>query len=344
LNLELIVDICSWIKLNTDKDLEIMLEKVLLRSMVIFSITVFSFCGGENHASLPQKIKIGWSLWPGWYPVPLAVENKIFESCGLNIEANYYDSYQAIFEDFAAGKLDGGFAGFYEIIKSNIPDVAIVLITDYSNGAEGLIASPEIVSGNQLKGMRIGLQGPISVGEMLTLDFLKRSGMTSKDVVFVDVAPEKMPQALPDKIKAGYTWDPYFSEAVKAGNRILFSTADYPYSTPDVLFFHQTIINNNPLTIKGFLDAWFKACDYWIENPEKANDIIANATNQNISDINLKGVKLLSREANIKAFQDDDQPGSIYQTGKKDIEFIKNMGDLTEEPDLKIELHPEFLK
>lgn len=302
-------------------------------------------CGSHNNQNLKQSkpIKIGWSLWSGWYPMAIAQELKLFEKHGANIQPILYTNYMDIFPDLASGKIDAGFSGLYEILKSNIPNIKVVLITDHSNGAEGLFVIPQIKEPTQLKGKRIGIQGQLSGSEFVVNTYLRKYGLSRSDIIIVDIPPEEVLNNIPDNIDGGYTWDPFLSEAVKKGNNLLFTTADMKGLVIDVVAFQGLIANERPNDIKGFIDAWFEAIDFWLKEPDKARDIIIKVTGVKPEEVSLKGCQIFNRNDNIAAFNKSNQKESIYATGRTQIQFLISIGDASNIPDLNNILEPSFI-
>ncbi len=54
-----------------------------------------------------DPIVLGYSNWAGWWPWAIAVEEKLFEKNGVNVEMKWFDGYVQSMETFAAGKIDG---------------------------------------------------------------------------------------------------------------------------------------------------------------------------------------------------------------------------------------------
>lgn len=291
-----------------------------------------------------KPIKIGWCLWPGWYPVAIAQELKIFTKNGVKIEPVLYNDYTQIFSDLASGKLDGGFCGLYEILKANIPGVRVVLVTDYSDGAEGLVVTPNIKTAKDLSGKRIGLQGSLSGGEYAITTYMRKYGLPPKGITFMDVAPEVVLEQMPNNIQGGWTWEPFLSRAKDKGYKLLFSTADMPGMIPDVAVFRGNIIKDRPLDVKKFINSWYEAIEYWKIKPDQANAAIAKVTGVKREDISLQGCRLLTRQGNVNAFKKGGDFNSLYYTAEKQVLFFISIGDAALAPNLDTMLDSSFLR
>lgn len=312
---------------------------------VLILLTMIISCGRQKKQTQEPSIpiKVGWSLWSGWYPMAIAQELKLFEKHGANIQPILYTNYMDIFPDLASGKIDAGFSGLYEILKSNIPDIKVVLITDHSNGAEGLFVVPEIKNPAQLKGKRIGIQGQLSGSEFVVNTYLRRYGLSRSDIIIVDIPPEEVLNNMPNNLDGGYTWDPFLSQAVNKGYNVLFTTADMNGLVIDIVAFQGLIAKERPNEIKGFIDAWFEAIDFWEKEPDKAREIILKVTGIKPEEVTLQGCQLFNRNDNLAAFNKSNQKESIYSAGNTQIQFLISVGDASSIPDLNNILEPSFI-
>ncbi len=299
--------------------------------LVIVVILVLLSCacspGTRPAAPSARPLTVGWFLWTGWYPLVLAKEMKLFEKHGVDVKLVLYDSYPQILPDLAGGKLDGAFNGLYEILRAGIPDSHVVMVSDYSEGSEGVVVRDSIRSARDLAGAKIGVQGPLTGSEFVVQSYMRNNSIDPQTITFLDVPPEQVLSRMPDTIDGGYTWDPYLSQASAKGFRVLFTTADMPGLIPDVAVFHGRVLRERREDVERFVAAFFEAANYWKKHPQEAAAIIARATGQKPEDIVLKGCRLLSMEDNIQAFQKRDDFRSIHYTIRKQVEFLESMGD-----------------
>ncbi len=300
-------------------------------------------CGEPPVAPVTPALRVGWFLWPGWYPMAVASQKGFFTRHGARVEPVLYESYTEMFSDFAAGRLDGVFAGLYELLKSGIPDVKVVLVTDTSDGAEGLVVAPDIATPADLKGKRIGIQGALSGSEFIITTLLRENGLERNDLVLVDVGPEIVLETMPERIQGGYTWEPFLSRARDKGYRVLFTTADTPGMVPDVVAFRGTVARERAAEVRGFVDAWFEAQDFWLRNPAEGNAAIAAVTKLDPATISLEGCRLFSRQDNQRAFTPGEDRSSLWHVGALQIAFFISIGDASTAPDLGAVLEPAFV-
>ncbi|MGE4297113.1 MAG: ABC transporter substrate-binding protein [Desulfovibrionaceae bacterium] len=324
-----------------------MMQKILSMILVLALAATGALapaCSQTPQTAERPPLRVGWFLWPGWYPIVIAKEKGFFDKHGVHVEPILYTAYTDIFSDFAAAKLDAAHGGLYELLKSNVPGMKVVLVTDNSDGAEGLVVTPDIETPADLAGKRIGIQGALSGSEFLITTLLRRHGLSRSNLTLVDVGPEIVLETMPEKIQGGYTWEPFLSKAKEKGYKVLFTTADTPGMIPDVIAFQGRVANERPADVQAFVDAWFEAQAYWLAHRDECDAIIARATGQKPGDISLEGCRIFSREDNRKAFTREDAPSSLYGTGTKQITFFISVGDASVAPDIGEVLDPAFVQ
>lgn len=308
------------------------------------AITFTPACTGEHETATPKPLRVGWSLWPGWYPIVIAREKGFFAKHGVDVDPILYDSYTDIFSDFAAGSLDAAHGGLYELLKSNVPSMKVVLATDYSDGAEGLVVTPDITDPADLKGKRIGIQGALSGSEFIILTLLRRHGLARSDLTLLDVGPEIVLETMPDRIQGGYTWEPFLSKALQKGYKVLFTTADTPGMIPDVIAFQGNVVQQRAREVQAFVDAWFEAQEYWLAHRAEGDALIAKTLGFKPEEISLEGCHVLTRQDNLEAFEKTAAPSSLFIVGASQIEFFISVGDASLAPDLEQVLEPSFVQ
>ncbi|WP_320172188.1 ABC transporter substrate-binding protein [Maridesulfovibrio sp.] len=308
----------------------------------VFAMAATCACNREKPVRQERVLRVGWFPWTGWYPVVIADRKGFFKKHGVSVELIRYNTYVDIFSDFAASRIDVAHGGLYELLKSDIPDMKIVLATDYSEGAEGLVVTPEINSPADLAGKRIGIQGALSGSEFIITTLLRWYGLSRIDLTLVDVGPEIVLETMPERIQGGYTWEPFLSKAKEKGYKILFTTADTPGMVPDVIAFQGKVVRSRPESVQAFVDAWFEAQEYWLTHREECDPIIAEAAGLGNSTISVEGCRLLSREGNADVFSRNSSL-SLYKTGAKQIEFFISVGDASTAPNLDNILDPVFV-
>ena len=313
------------------------------RFLSIFVIAAFilSACGASVEKNPP--LKVGWSLWPGWYPLVIAQDQGLFEKHGVEVELAFYPLYGQTLAELDSSKIDaGGLVVGDALPLATEGKVKIVLITDNSNGGDSIMASADIASPADLRGKRIGV-GLGTFGEVLVREMLKRNNISLGDVTLVNVAPENLPAELGKTVDAGHTYEPYTSEALQNGYKTVFSSAETPGLIPDVFIFRSKVATERPEDVRAFIAAFFEAQDWWAAHPEEAATLIAQATGLTPEEISSEGLKLFNKADNTNAFKTGENTTSIFFTTGLYADFQIQTGRLNFAPDLNQLLDASFL-
>ena len=136
-----------------------------------------------SYAAAP--LKIGYSDWPGWVAWQVAIEKGWFKEAGVDVKFEWFD-YSASMEAFAAGKIDAVTMtnGDALVTGSGGGKSVMVLLTDYSNGNDVIVAKAAIKSLKDLKGKKVAVEVGL-VEHLLLLNGLKKAGLKETDVTLL---------------------------------------------------------------------------------------------------------------------------------------------------------------
>lgn len=269
-----------------------------------------------------EPLKIGYSDWPGWVAWEVAIQKGWFKEAGVDVQFDWFE-YVPSMEAFAAGKIDAVCMTNGDALvtgATGAPSKAI-LINDYSNGNDMVIAQPGVKSLKDLKGKKIGVEIGF-VDHLLLLKGLEANGMKESDVELVNVPTAETPKALESKdVTAIAAWQPNSGQALKAvpGSTAIYTSADVPGLIYDVLAVNPASLSAKPEDWKKVVQVWNKVAAY-INDPATQDDAVkimaarVNLTPEEYKPF-LKGTKILSLEEAKKAFKKGDGLDSIYGSG-----------------------------
>ncbi len=147
----------------------------------------------------------------------VAIDKGWFKEAGVDVKFEWFD-YSASMEAFAAGKLDAVTMtnGDALVTGSGGGKSVMLMLTDYSNGNDVLVAKAPIKTVKDLKGKKVSVESGL-VEHLLLLNALKKNGMKESDVTIVSAKTNEMPQvfASGDVAVVG-AWQPIVNEALKA--------------------------------------------------------------------------------------------------------------------------------
>jgi NitT/TauT family transport system substrate-binding protein len=319
---------------------------VLSFALGVISGSISADESAPTTAGSARPLKVAWSLYPGYSPFVIAFKNDLIAKHGGSVQPVLYDVSAKQLPDFEAEKLDGGFFAFADALTlaARSPGNArLVMVADYSDGADVIVAAPDITHVADLKRKRIGT-GIGSFRELLVRRMLAAHGLSVNDVILINMGPEEVPAALSDTIHAGQTWHPFAAQAIAKGGHVIFSSSETPGLIPDVLVFRTSVIEQRPDDIRAVVNAWFEALDFWRSHPAEGNAIIASATGRSPEDVQTEGIKLLSREENTRAFMTREDSTSLLKSAEVNTDFLLSTGVLNKAPNVQQFLDPSFLQ
>jgi len=240
------------------------------RRLTVFSALFLLLTGLLSAAPL----KVAYSDWPGWTALEIAAQKGWFKEAGVEVELLWFE-YGPSMEAFTAGKCDAVTVTNGDALvtgANGAKNVAIVL-TDYSNGNDMIVAKPGITSLKDLKGKKIGIEIGL-VEHLLLLNGLKKIGLTDKDVELVPTPTNQTPQVLASgQVDAIGAWQPNSGAALKAvpGATAIYTSANEPGLIYDaVVVSPQSLAQRRADWVK-FVSVWNRIVSY-LEDPLTRTD------------------------------------------------------------------------
>jgi NitT/TauT family transport system substrate-binding protein len=321
-------------------------KQPIIGLILVLIIFISASCSGVSQSPAQQPIRIEWTLWQGDYTLLVANQLGYFKKHGVNVEPVRYDSPSQAIPDLAGAKLDGGlFTMNSALLASNLVEVKGVLVTD-NGGQYSLVGSPDIKNVNDLRGKRIGFNLHSS-SEMFLSYMLSSERMTSKDIVVVEMSPDKVPQNIPGQADAGLVWEPYTAQALEQGNNLVYQSDFYSSLSPKLLVFSKALVDRNPDKVHAFILAWDEAVNYRFSHPQESISIISKATGLPANSLPLtSAITIYTVQENVDLFSSNPgtDPSSIYFIAGFNRDFLVTNGYLTFPIDINAFLDPSFQK
>ena len=323
------------------------LSNTLKRLVSQLLIPAAAFVAISAHAA--QPLKIGYSDWPGWVAWQVAIDKGWFKEAGVPVDFEWFD-YSASMDAFSAGKIDAVLMTNGDALVTGAAGgkSVMVMLTDYSNGNDMIVAKPGIKSLKELKGKKVAVEEGL-VEHLLLLNGLKKAGMKESDVTLVNAKTNEMPQVLASgDVAAIGAWQPIAGQAMKAvpGSRPVYTSANEPGLIYDVLAV-------NPASAKQHKAEWLKVVKVWdrvvkyINDPKTQPDAVkimaarVGVTPQVYLPL-LKGTHLLSLEDGRKVYVKAAGFGSIYGSSKVADDFNVANGVYKAHQDVDSYIDPSF--
>lgn len=278
--------------------------------------------------AVAEPLKIGYSDWPGWVAWEVGIEKGWFEEAGVDVQFEWFD-YVASMDAFAAGQLDAVSMTNGDALVTGATGGrnVMILINDYSDGNDMVIAAPGIDSVKELEGKRIGVEIGF-VSHLLLLNALEEHGLSEEDVELVNVPTNETPQVLASgDVDAIVAWQPSSGQAL---NRVpdssaIYTSADEPGLIYDVLAVSPGSYAANREDWKTVIEVWYRIVDY-IKDPQTRDDAVAiMAARVGVAPEEyrpfLKGTKILTLEEAQSHFEKGDGFASIYGSSRISDDF-----------------------
>jgi NitT/TauT family transport system substrate-binding protein len=274
------------------------------------------------------KLRVAYSDWPGWTAFEVGIQKGWFKEAGLDVEFSWFD-YLPSMEAFTAGKVDAVMVtnGDALVTGANGAKSKMILVTDYSNGNDKVIAKPGIKSLKQLKGKKIGLELTL-VEHLLLLQGLQKVGLKQGDVTLVNYSTNQTPQALSSKeVDAVAAWYPTSSQALTsmAGATAIWTSADVPGLIYDAVVVNpQSLAKRKDDWIK-FVKVWYRISDFVRDPKTQAEAVAIMAAKVGVKPEEyaaaMPGTFFLSLADAKKRFEKAEGLGSLYGSTKVADDF-----------------------
>lgn len=316
--------------------------------VIIITLLALTACTGAEAAPAEVEsppIKVGWAIWPGYYPLVIGVEKGFFAEQGLTVEPILQEGAGS--SDLLAGKLDallGTMGDAVELGGKQGGPVRLVLPVDYSDGGDVFLASADIKSPSDLKGQTIGvIDAPFS--PVFATAMLEAHNISPQAANYTNYRISDALSLLENgQAQAVHVYEPYLSQGLEQGYQVIYSSQDAPGVIVDVLMFREAVAQERPEDVQAFVTAWLKTVEWWQANPAEGNAIMAEATDLPIEQISLEGVALLDREGALSLFEQNSESASLHDTAQLYSDTLINLGISAAAPDFDKLIDPSFIK
>ena len=290
------------------------------------------------------KVAVGISGWTGFAPVTLAKEAGIFKKNGLDVtirkipQASRHLAIQSGDIQCAATTVET-----WVVWNANGVPTKQIFQLDKSYGADGMVVRNDIASIKDLKGKTVAASSPGTAPYFTLAWFLKKNGLSVKDVTVVNLEPGPAAQAfIAGQNDAAMTYEPYLSSvrgAPQAG-KIIATTLDYPMIM-DTFGCTPKFLEDNPKAAKALADSYFEAVEMIGKDQAKAYEIMGADVKQTAEQFgnSAKFLRWQDREANKKFFASE-----FEQFSNEAADLLLAEGIIKALPDMSKLADTQFIK
>lgn len=295
-----------------------------------------------SSTSSAESLRVGTTLWPGYEPLHLANEIKAFKT---DIRMIHYPSTSGVLRAFKNRTVEAAALTLDEVVslsESNIP-VEIILVLDISEGADVIMAKPELKNMQGLIGARVAVEST-AVGAYTLSRALEVHNIDISKITLVNVENSSHKDAYDkDLADAVVTYEPVRTQLLNNGAVEIFNSKEIPGEIIDVLVVHKDIIESHDDELFDITQGWFKALKQMKDEPVDSYKFIASrmkVTNREAKE-SYYGLSLPSLGENKKLLI--GSPAPISQTFDRLTEHMKRSGLIKQSTSHKAVLNSSFL-
>jgi NitT/TauT family transport system substrate-binding protein len=295
-------------------------------------------------AAAQTKVAVGYSGWTGFAPLTLARDAGIFKKNGLDVDLKKVpqkDRHLAI----ASGDLQCAATTVETWVIWNANGVATKQIfqMDKSYGADGMAVRNGVQKIADLKGKTVAASAPGTAPYFTLAWFLKKNGLSVKDVTIVNLEPGPAAQAfVAGQNDAAMTYEPYLStvRSNPQAGKIIATTLDYPM-VMDTFGCTPKFLAENPKAAQALANSYFEALELIKSDPKKAYEIMGADVKQTGPEFeaSAKYLRWQDKAANQKFFA-----GELQQFSTEAADLLIELGIIKSKPDLATIVDTSYIK
>jgi NitT/TauT family transport system substrate-binding protein len=292
----------------------------VLLFMVVLGVVAYRV---TRQPTTPTPLSIAMNPWPGYEFATLAEHLGYFREEGVDVRLLELSSLGDARRAFERGQADGFFGTITEVLHSreqSTRQAQIILVVDYSDGADVILAAPHIKSVAELRGHRVGIEAG-SLNAFVLYRALELSGIAWDEVTTVHVAALDMPAAMAQgKVDAVVAYPPMSLEISQAGAvQQIFTSKDIPGEVVDILAVDASVLRDRKAALQAFCRAFHRAQQYATANPDAAYAVMAarqRITPQEFRQSLQQGIRIVTADQQARYFI----PGGKLQKATSDTQ------------------------
>jgi NitT/TauT family transport system substrate-binding protein len=280
-----------------------------MRKLCMALLLTCSVQAGSTAAMAAEKVSvaiISFSPYAAWY---IAKEKGFYKDIDLDIKI--IEGLSEKNAALASGQVQciNNTVDTLVLARAGDLPIKVVAYSNMSYGLDKMVVTEGINSVKDFKGKRYGSDYGF-LNHMWMLMTLRREGMSYNDATQVSMLPQESAAAFASGgLDIDVNYDPFVAQSQKlAGSKVLkTSLTDRTWERgliSDGIGCNEKWLNEKPAVAKELLRGWFEAVNWWKENPEEGNAIIAKGLGWPVSDVKLNqnGAIQLNLSQNLGAF------------------------------------------
>jgi NitT/TauT family transport system substrate-binding protein len=246
-------------------------------SGLLFSLAMLS---GSGSVAASDKLIVAHDMWVGYSGFFVAKAKGFFKEVDLEIETVEFSGPGDTVPPLVAGHVDIALTTLYNLSLATgkgAGGLKAIYLLDTSDGADAIVASPEIASIEDLKGKKIAVTTG-EVNHLLLIAALNKAGIKESEVKLVNMNADDAGAAfIAGQVDAAVTWEPWVTKAKSAGGEAIFTSADTPDLILDGIVVTDATLAKKRDELIRFIKAVDKGVLYLRANPIESHSHVAEA-------------------------------------------------------------------
>ncbi|MCK6188273.1 putative urea ABC transporter substrate-binding protein [Pseudomonas sp. EYE_354] len=220
----------------------------------------------SSYAAAKTDFNVCWTIYAGWMPWEYAqaqgVVDKWARKYGIHVKVTQLNDYVESINQYTAGQFDG--CTMTNMDALTIPaaggvDSTALIVSDFSNGNDGIVIKGTGKTIADLKGMDVNLV-ELSVSHYLLARALDTVDLREKDLKVVNTSDADITAAFnTEDVQAVTTWNPMLADiAAKPNVTKVFDSSKIPGEILDMMVVNSQTLKDNPALGKVLTGAWFE--------------------------------------------------------------------------------------
>ena len=308
----------------------------VFRNIAAAVLSAFVLAAAPAVSAAPPKVVVGTTMWIGYAPLFVAVDQKLFKAHGITVDLRVFSDGSVVLPAVATKSLDLGTVT-YDMLAGQVDQglkLKAVFPIDYSNGGDAMVVDKSVKSLKDLKGKIVAFN-ELTPSEILLAYFLQKEGMTMADIKPVNIPAEQVGAALlAGTAFAGVTYEPHITEVIKKDKKksfvVKFTSKEAPGLISDFFVASHDGIANRRADFDAFFKGYLDGIASMKKSPAKAVKSIAKQ--MGISEAEVKEqlplVQIVDGPQLKSMMTDGGSDLSIFKTAPVIIETLKAKGQL----------------
>ncbi|MEW6676370.1 MAG: ABC transporter substrate-binding protein [Pseudomonadota bacterium] len=227
-------------------------------------------------------LRVGTNVWVGYEPLYLARALGHYDPG--NIRLVEHTSATNVMRALLDGDLEAAGVTLDEALTLISQGLAlkVVLVFNFSAGADALVTRPGIETLADLKGKRIAVESG-AVGAVMLSALLEAAHLDLADITRVAItANEQVSSYRSGQVDAVIAFEPHVSQLRREGGRVLFDSRAIPNRIMDVLVVRADALPQHEDNLRDLLNGYLAALFHIHSTPEDAHKLMARRLGEDV--------------------------------------------------------------